>query len=188
MPIYQLALFVHIVVAFGIIASVAIDALAVNGMRSAETAEQARPWLFTFRSLRILGPLSLGLTVVMGLYLMASSWGWRGWITGGLVGLVAIGAIGGLLTGTRMARIGPAVGPAQGRLTDEMRRLLGDPVLVLSSRLRIALVLGVLFLMSVKPSTAGSIVVLVIAIGLGAAVTPLWSGRRSTGVLQPSRR
>jgi hypothetical protein len=183
MPLYQLALFLHILGAFGLIASLAVEAVALRGLRAAGTAEQARPWLFTMRGIRIMAPASIGLILVMGLYLMASEWGWRGWIICGLVGLLLIGIIGGVLTGTRMARLGPALSPAQGPLTDQMLAMLRDPVLVLSSRLRIALVVAVLFLMSVKPSPIGSVVVVAAAIVLGLAWTQLPGTRQ---VLRPS--
>ena len=89
-----------------------------------------------------------------------------------LAGLVAFGAIGGLLTGVRMARIGPAVGRASGSLSDELRGALRDPILLTSLQVRLSIVIGIAFLMSVKPSGAVSvaIVVLVTAVGLFASV------------------
>jgi hypothetical protein len=136
------------------------------------------------RALRIMAPASIALILLMGLYLMAVAWGWKGWIATGLTGLLLIGLIGGLLTGTRMARLGPAVGRAEGPLTEELRRALRDPVLVISSRVRIGLVLGVLYLMSVKPSTLISIVVLVIAVALAAIVSQI-QARRNHDELRP---
>lgn len=177
MPLYDLALFLHILGSFGLIASLTIEAVGLQGLRSAQTAEQARPWLSSARILRIIAPGSIALILVMGLYLMASAWGWTGWIVSSLAALVLIGIIGGLVTGTRMARIGPVVGRAQGTLTDELRGRLRDPLLVLSSRVRIALVLGVLFLMSVKPSAPWSIAWLLLAAALGVASAPFTAGR-----------
>lgn len=173
MSLYGVALFLHILGAFGLIAALAIEATALRGLRSAETGDQARSSLSMFRALRFMAPASIALILLMGLYLMASAWGWRGWILSGLAGLLLVALIGGLLTGTRMARLGPVVGPARGQLTDEMGRMVRDPVLLISSRVRIGLVLGVLFLMSVKPSTLISVGALLIAALLGLASTQI---------------
>jgi hypothetical protein len=83
-----------------------------------------------------------------------------------------------VLTGTRMARIGPAVGRAHGPLSDELHRLVHDPLLVISARLRTGLVVGTLFLMSVKPSPAWSLLVLVVAAAAGFGVGQLEVRRR----------
>ena len=69
-----------------------------------------------------------------------------------------------------MARIEPAISRAQGPLTDELRRRLHDPVLVTSLRVRVAIVLGVAFLMAVKPAFIASLIVVVLAVALGFLV------------------
>ena len=114
-----------------------------------------------------LTPSSLGLILVTGLYMVATAWGPRGWILVALASLLLLGVIGAFGTGLRMARIGPAVGRAQGPLSDELRRTLRDPILLLSLRVRLAMVVGVVFLMTVKPSAGASLVVIVLAIAFG---------------------
>lgn len=173
MTLYTLALFAHILGAFGLMAALTIEATALRGMRSASTAEQALGSMLILRMVRVLAPASLAVILVMGLYLTASNWGWQGWIVGGLVALLLVGVVGGALTGRRIARLGPAVGRASGPLSTELRRLLRDPVLVLSSRIRIGLVLATLFLMSVKPAAIWVPVVLAIGIAAGAAIAQL---------------
>lgn len=170
MTLYTLALFLHILGAFGLIAALAIETMALRGMRSAATAEQALASMGMLRTVRVLAPASLAVILVMGLYLMASTWGWQAWISGGLVALLLVGAIGGVLTGTRIARLGPAVGRASGPLSNGLSQMLRDPLLVLSSRVRIGLVVATLFLMSVKPAAVWVLVVLVAGAGIGAAV------------------
>jgi hypothetical protein len=187
MALYPYALFLHILGAFGLIAALGIETMSLRGLRRAVTAEQAHPWLAGMRLLRILGPASIALIFVMGLYLTATAWGWRGWIVTGLAGLALVALIGALLTGTRMVRLGPAIGRAQGPLSGELRGMLQDPMLLLSSRLRIGLVLGVLYLMSVKPSTVISILVLVIATALAIVASRIEERRiRNELRAQPS--
>ena len=98
---------------------------------------------------------------------MATVWGPRGWILVALGSLVLLGVIGAFGTGRRMARIGPMVGRTHGPLPDEVRGMLRSPILLTSLRVRLAMVLGIVFLMSVKPSALASLLVIVVAIALG---------------------
>ena len=147
-PIYQLALFVHILGAFGLIAAITLEASAQWGLRRAATAEEARARLAGVRVIQRLAPASLGSILLTGLYMMAVAWGPKGWIVAAFAGLLMIGLIGGLVTGVRMARLGPAVGRASGPLSDELLGRLRDPALVISLRTRAAIVLAILFLMT----------------------------------------
>src|SRR2546421_4783968 len=128
MSVSGVALFFHILGAFGLIAALAVEDTALRGLRRATTGEQARTWLGAMRILRVVAPTSIALILVMGLYLTATTWGWTGWIVSGLGALLLVGVIGGALTGRRMIRIGPAVGPAQGALPDDLLRMVQDPV------------------------------------------------------------
>jgi hypothetical protein len=65
-----------------------------------------------------------------------------------------------------MARLGPAVGRAEGPLSAELREMLRSPILLMSLRVRLAIVLGVVFLMTVKPSGVASLAVMVVAVAL----------------------
>jgi hypothetical protein len=166
--LYQLALFLHIIGGFGLIAAITVEAIGLRGLRRATQRNDALVWLGISRGIVMrLAPASLGLILVTGLYMVATAWGPRGWILIALASLLLVGVIGAFGTGLRMARIGPAVGRAQGPLSDELRRTVRDPILLISLRVRLAMVLGVVFVMTVKPSAGASLVVIVLGIGLG---------------------
>jgi hypothetical protein len=166
--LYQFALFLHIIGGFGLIAAITVEAVGLRGLRGATQSTDAMVWLRLLRSIVMrLTPSSLGLILVTGLYMVATTWGPRGWILVALGSLVLLGAIGALGTGRRMARIGPAVGRTQGPLSAEVREQLRSPILLMSLRVRLAIVLGVVFLMTVKPSAVSSLVVMVVALALG---------------------
>jgi hypothetical protein len=166
--LYQLALFLHIIGAFGLIAAITVEAIGLRGLRRAAHTDEALIWLGISRGLVMrMAPASLGLILVTGLYMVASAWGPRGWILVALGSLLLLGAIGAFGTGLRMARIGPGLGRGQGPLSHELRRTLRDPILLISLRVRVAIVLGVALLMSLKPSALASLVVIVLAIALG---------------------
>jgi hypothetical protein len=177
---YQLALFLHIIGAFGLVAAITVEAIGLRGLRRATRSDDALVWLRLSRSIVMrLTPASLVLILVSGLYMVATAWGPRGWILVALGSLVLLGVIGALGTGRRMARIGPAVGRTQGPLSDELRMKARDPILLLSLRVRLAMVLGIAFLMTLKPSLVASLVVIVLAIALGllAGQIPARRGR-----------
>ena len=81
-------------------------------------------------------------------------------------------------TGLRMAGIGPAVGRAQGPLSDELRSTLHDPILLTSVWVRSALVLGIALLMTLKPSGLASLLIIVFAVAIGLMAGQL-AARRS---------
>ncbi len=166
--VYHLALFLHIVGALGVIGAITVEAIGLRGLRRASQSDDALVWFGISRSIVMrLAPASLGLILVTGLYMMATTWGPRGWILVALGSLLVLGVIGAFGTGLRMAPIGPALGRVQGPLSDELRGRLRDPILLMSLRVRLAMVLGVVFLMSLKPSAVASLVVIVLAIALG---------------------
>ena len=168
MLFYRFALFLHIVGAFGLIAAVTLEAIGLRGLRRATQGDEARMWLGISRRLVIrLAPASLGVILLTGLFMTATAWGPQGWIAVALGSLVVLAAVGAFGTGMRMARLEMAIEPAQGMLTDELRRRLRDPLLLTSLRVRLGIVVGVAFLMTVKPSLIPSLIVIAIAAAAG---------------------
>jgi hypothetical protein len=181
--LYQLVLFLHIIGGFGLVAAITVEAIGLRGLRRAVQRDEALTWLRLLRSIVMrLTPSSLGLVLVTGLYMVATSWGPRGWILVALGSLVLLGGIGALGTGRRMARIGPAVGRAQGPLSAELRAMLHNPILLMSLRVRLAIVLGVVFLMSMKPAALASLLVIVLAVALGLVAGRIPARRRSNAL------
>ena len=178
--LYQFALFLHIIGGFGLMAAITVETIGLRGLRRATQSSDALVWLGLSRSIVMrLTPASLGLILVTGLYMVVTVWGPRGWILVALGSLVLLGVIGAIGTGRRMARIGPMVGRTRGPLPDELRGMLRSPILLTSLRVRLAMVFGIVFLMSVKPSALASLVVIVVAIALGLLAGQLPAQRGS---------
>src|SRR5215475_11226062 len=154
---YSIFLFLHIVGALGIFAGLAIEQAALFTLRRAGSNAQVREWLSLLRVIpRFVVPSALGL-LVTGIYMMATRWSHQTWAGLGLVGMVLIAAIGELVTGRRMKPIGQAIftGGQGDSLPAALRDRLADPALRLSAWVRLGLVLGLVFNMSVKPGTGG---------------------------------
>ena len=165
---YHIALYLHILGAFGLIAAITVEAISLRGLRGATRGDDALMWLGISRGIVMrLAPASLALILVSGLYMTATTWGPRGWILVALASLVLLAIVGAFGTGMRMGRIGPSVGRAQGPLSDELRSRLRDPILLTSLLVRSAIVLAIALLMTVKPSGVASLVIIVLAVAIG---------------------
>ena len=181
--LYSLALFFHILAAFGLIAAITLEAVSQRGLRQAATAEAART---AIRPLDFVAPLGAGsalLILVTGIYMMATAWGLQGWIAVALAGLILNALSGALVTRSRIVRLRPVLA-ASGSLSPPAQLTLGDPVLRASLRLRLGVVLGILFLMTVKPSAIISVAIIVLAATTGVA-TALIPSRRYSHELRP---
>lgn len=176
--LYSISLFLHIVGALGLFASLAFEQAGLLNLRRASTNAQAREWLSLLRApQRIQGPSALVL-LVTGLYMMVTSWRHQAWPGLGLVGMVLMAIIGVAITGRRMRVIGRALPASDGPLPTTLRERLNDPALRMSASVRVALALGIVFNMSVKPAAGGAVAALVIpALGAIAAQTTRKSSR-----------
>lgn len=176
--LYSLALFFHILAAFGLIAAITIEAVSQRGLRQATSAEAAR---IAVRPLSFVPPLgggSAALILATGIYMMATAWGLRGWIVIALAGLILNALSGALITRRRMLRLQPVL-EGSGPLSAQAQLTLRDPVLLASLRLRLAVLLGILLLMTVKPSAIASLSIVLLAAVIGVATALIPSRRQS---------
>src|SRR4029453_11702309 len=108
-----------------------------------------------------------------------TTWGWHnGWITvalGSFVLLLPVGAI----TGTRRGAIAKLVKEMpDGPLPKLVEQRIHDPLLGAAVYMLVALLVGIIFLMTTKPALDGSLIAIVVSVLLGAAASlPLWLGR-----------
>jgi hypothetical protein len=168
MTLYSIALFLHVAGALGVFAALALDWVGVANLRRARTAEQAREWAGLYRIIRVLGAASVVALLVFGLYMTAVTWGPTGWIVVGFFSLLFI-AVLGAVSGIRLGRILAMAVRGEGALTEDLCTALRAPLFVASVRTRSAVAFGVVFLMTVKPDAAGSLLVIAIAVVLGIA-------------------
>src|SRR5256885_15539445 len=123
--VHNLVLFAHILGAFGLIAAYTIEAIGLRGLRGATRRDEALLWLRISRGIVMrLAPASLGVILIAGLYLMATSAGPSGWTVVALVSFLLLAAVGGVGTGIRMARIGPAVNGTSDPLPEDVPSML----------------------------------------------------------------
>ncbi len=164
---YSIALFLHIVGALGFFVSLGLEWTSLRHLRRATTAEQVGEWMRVPAEMSRVGMLSMLTLLIAGFYMMAITWGAVAWISVTLGAIVLMILLGMVLTRQRMAAIGKTVSTERGSISSALSQLLHDPVLSISLQIRVAMALGIVFLMTVKPGLGGSLLTIGIAIILG---------------------
>src|ERR1700722_6018556 len=104
--------FIHVTSAIGVFGALAIEAAVLLQIRRSADSAQLRTALNDARMVPRLAIPGLLLTVLSGLYLTATVWGWRAaWIDVALLGLIVTGAIGAATTGPGIARLQHTLNP-----------------------------------------------------------------------------
>ena len=178
MDFYAVILFLHIVAAMGIFVALGLEWFSIVSFRKAAGPADVRVGAGVLRSIPILFGPSGAVMLLTGGYL-ASKIGSSSlsWVVPSLVALVLIGAIGGV-TGGGLRVIRTIHLEGFGPVPSGMRIVLQDPLLSASLRIRVALALGIVYLMAAKPPLAGSIIVLAVATVAGLAAGALAFRRR----------
>lgn len=180
MNLYHLVLFLHICALLVAIGASALVHYSEIRMTSAQTTGEIRPWAALSGSLDKVFPLALLTLVATGAYMVATQWAWNiAWIDVALGG-VALLFIGGGFLGSRGKALGRALeGDVNAPVSDAILRLTRDPLTRSVSCANTGVAIGIVFIMVSKPSLAGALATLAIAIIVGIiAAVPLWRGRR----------
>lgn len=178
MSLYALALFLHIVGALGVFSALALEWGGLYNLRRAESLGQFREWAGLLRGVhRVAAPAALTL-VVTGVYMAAGRWGNQAWIDLGFLAMVAVAVSGSRIIGPRLAAVARDVA-TEGVLTAEHRKRVRDAGLLVLLWVRTGLGLGIVLLMTTKPSAGLALADLGVAAGLGLAVGLATVSRRS---------
>jgi uncharacterized membrane protein len=93
------------------------------------------------------------------------------WVIVGLISFFILGGMGEMINARRITTIADTVsGASDGSLPATLRSQINDPILWTAVFADAAGLLGVIFLMTLKPGLVGSIVTMLIALGVGAAI------------------
>lgn len=181
MNLYSFELFVHVtgvVIVFGGYGALLFGASA---LRLARTTEEVRAITriiagrkigFEYVSVvDVVVIVGAALLVVTGLTMATSTWGLgRAWIEVSIATVVAIGLAGAFVLGPRLHRIDVAARQApDGPLPESLRVLIRDPICAVTLYAATAALVGVLFLMTNKPSLSISVVAVAFPAALGVA-------------------
>lgn len=182
MNLYSVVLFLHVSGDIGIFIGIGLQVFSLMALRRATHVEQVQAitWLIALSN-RVATGGGL-LTITAGLYMALTVWSLQtGWIAVTLGSLVVL--LAPLLVGIIEPRVRAIVtmsqGAADGPLPVALRMRIHDPVLGTALQTVTAMVLGIVFIMTNKPSFGVAILVLVIFLMLGLASSlPLWRADR----------
>lgn len=173
--IYTIALYLHRIGALGVFITIALEWFALWQMRRAAMTGQARRRFQFAQNVRLAAmPFILAL-LISGLYMMAAAWGLRPWILVALGALLLTMVITTRLNGPGLAAIKQALHQAppaeNGHLPATLQNMLRQPMLWAAMQIRVAVTLGVVFLMLMKPSLVESLLAILAAFALGLVLS-----------------
>ena len=171
MSIYSIVLFLHVSGAIGYFVSIGIWLFGLVSLRRARRVEQVRSLIHLVSLPGPLFGISVLLILVAGLYMTFTSWSLQtSWIAVALVSLVLLAPLGTALVEPRRRVIDRLAREAlDGPLPQTLEQSIHDPILLTALQTIAALLLGIVFLMTTKPSLAGSLIVMLVALALGLA-------------------
>jgi hypothetical protein len=169
MSLYTLALFVHLVGVIVGIGGVGTWLFALIGVRAARTVDQVRALLALYA---FAGNVALGgvlLIVLAGLYISLSTPLWKSaWLIVATASFVVVLSAGGALLGRRVQALTKLAGEApEGPVPVVLKGQIQDPFTRVVLQTYIAVLFGIVFLMTIKPSLVWAIISILIAAALG---------------------
>jgi len=169
MTSYTIALFFHVSGAIGYFISMGTWLLALAALRRAQRVEQVRTLTHLIGRLGPLFGISVLLILATGLYMAITAWSLlTGWIVVALISLILIAPLGTAFIEPRRRTIDRLAQEApDGQLPQSLEQHTHDPVLLIALQTVTILLLGIVFLMTNKPSLIGSLIVMVVALVLG---------------------
>jgi hypothetical protein len=171
MNTYSIALFLHISGALGFFVVLCLEWIGLSQIRSARLPEEARAILGTVKSADRLGVASMLTALITGFYMMLTVWGGAPWLLVMLGSLVLEIVLFVAITVPRMKALERALSTEKGTISQTFHNLANHPLLWISVRTRVAIVLGFIFLKIVKPDLGWSLLAISIAISLGLALS-----------------
>jgi hypothetical protein len=172
MSTYVIVLFLHICGALGYFISAGTRSLDMIILQRAQRVEQVRIITTLDNWLGPIFGISLLTLVVTGLYMTVTTWGFQtGWIDVALISVILMAPAGALLMEPRRrAIVTTARELPNGPIPAELSRHIHNKVLQATARALPLVLLGIVFLMTTKPSLGGSILVMALALALSIVV------------------
>lgn len=169
MTLYTVVKFLHVVGAIGYFVAVGITFFGLAALQHAQRVEQVRLLAERVKRIAPLFNLSILLLLLAGLYMSATVWGFEtGWIDVALVSLLVLVPIAAMLIQSRLRVVAQLAHTApDGPLTVELRASIHDGILLTTPRTVSVLLVGIVFLMTNKPTLPVALLVMGIALVLG---------------------
>jgi hypothetical protein len=192
MSAYIIALFVHVIGTCGMFAGFGTWFLSLMALRRTERVEQVRTITMVLAVAHSVGAYSVALVIVPGVYMALTRWSLQtSWIVVSIAGVLLAAPIGSTLIERRVKALGAMAREASdGALSPELAARTRDPVLGTAMHTNALLVVGIIFLMTIKPPVLESIITMAGALAMGLlSGIPFWlAARTRKQVMAPQAR
>lgn len=183
MSIYSLALFVHIISDITLFIGIGAQLLVLLTLRRARDMSQVNTVVGLIRITDGMGMLGALFTILSGFYMARTVWGVEtGWVlvTLGSIFLIIGPLIGAIIEPRTRALLKIAKEAQQASpIPPALWSRIHDPLLGAAIQTNLAVVIGIVFLMTNKPSLTVSLIIPVTALVLGVVSgLPLWYATR----------
>ncbi len=164
--LYKTALFLHITGALMLFASIALEWLSIFQIRKALDFENIKQSIFYYLKLRTINLITILFILIPGIYMMSAVWKNAIWISVSFIAIIFMAVIGGTVTGRKMKNIKIILSNGK-NISPMLKEILNDNMLMYSLKIRTVVFLGIVFLMTFKPSLTGSVTVFITSVILG---------------------
>jgi hypothetical protein len=183
----SLLIFLHVLGALGMFTAFAIEGVAQTYLRRAATGPEVRSWADAYRIVPAVGGGSLLILLATGLWMTLAEWDWTGWIIVASISIIAL-AVLGATGGIRYSAAVQAAADEGGPLSAGSHEALSHPLPRAMLMMRVAMAIGIVFLMTVKPDLFGSLLAMLAAVLVGVAAVLAIGRRAPQGTERPLPR
>ena len=177
MNFYLIILFLHILGTAGIFLGLGIEGITLKFLNRASTTEQLLNWRPSIKFLRITFSISTVLLLLPGIYMVIEVWNWTGWVIMGLIILVVLSGTGSM-TGKKIGEVMKSLSNSDVSLLAEAKEKLSAPYLIKVLKIKIFIVAGTIFIMTLKTDWIASIAVIVVSSLIGLLITGVSSKKQ----------
>ncbi len=190
MSLNQVTLFLHVLGAITTFVGVGALFFGIVALRRARRVEEILILAPIYQMGAALGLLGILVVAATGLSLALTTWSLRvGWIQVAIGAFAVLAPVGPLVIAPRLEHIirGARIA-AEGPLPPALLAQQGDPVPKLGLHLIVGDLVGIVFLMTIKPSFGGSIVAILASIGLGLTLALPQIGKATSTLVESFAR
>jgi hypothetical protein len=169
---YAIALFLHVMGAISLFIGVGIELAVFVRLRRAATMEQVRDAVWYENISGRWMSIASVLILFAGLYMLVTTWGLSSaWIDTSIPLFFVLAGLGGGVNARHGVALAKAVAAVpDGSIPADIQALIFDPLYNAGVMIMSTTAVGIVFLMTVKPNLAGSLVAAVIALVAGILV------------------
>jgi hypothetical protein len=173
MNTYSSVVFLHVIAAIGLFAALVIEWMSLRLLQRSASYEQGRESMAVWGLVaKVGGPATL-VALASGIYLARTIGAWNlSWVAVAIPTMIVI-AIAGVPSARIRKRLANLIAVNAGRLPDELRTQLTPRTWTASLRVRTALLLGLVYEMTAKPTEGVVAIVAFAVLGLAWGAMPL---------------